>query len=116
MATIEFAVVERAVVEGLKRGNVVLRDLQQEMSIESVEKLMEETREAVEYQQEISALLSDRLDVGETSAVEEEYEQMVSELRVASLPTPPSETKHIDSVVTRIDQAVKEPLEPVPAE
>lgn len=35
---------------GLKQGNSVLKELNKEMSIESVEKLMGETSEAVAYQ------------------------------------------------------------------
>jgi charged multivesicular body protein 6 len=49
--TIEFALVEEKVLKGLKIGNTVLRDIQQEMSLENVYKLMEETQEAIEYQQ-----------------------------------------------------------------
>jgi charged multivesicular body protein 6 len=37
-------------MHGLKQGNEVLRELHKEMNVESVEKLLEETREAREYQ------------------------------------------------------------------
>lgn len=37
-------------MEGLKSGNAVLSDLQKEMSLEDVEKLMADTAEAVAYQ------------------------------------------------------------------
>lgn len=90
MSSIEFAVVEKSVIDGLKRGNEVLRDIQKELSMESVEKLMEETREAINYQQQIDTILSGKLDDHEQMAVEEEYAKMVKELQVAVLPTPPS--------------------------
>jgi charged multivesicular body protein 6 len=35
---------------GLKQGNAVLKELHKEMSLEAVEKLMNETAEAVAYQ------------------------------------------------------------------
>lgn len=49
--TIEFAMVEQQVFEGLQRGNEVLAELQQELSLEDVEKLMADTAEAIAYQQ-----------------------------------------------------------------
>jgi len=48
---VEFAVVEKKVFDGLKTGSEVLKQIQKEMSIEAVEELMSDTREAVEYQQ-----------------------------------------------------------------
>lgn len=48
---IEFAVVEQAVFAGLRQGNQVLAELQREMSLDDVEKLMADTAEAVAYQQ-----------------------------------------------------------------
>ena len=47
----EFAVVEKKVFDGLKTGSEVLKQIQKEMSIEAVEELLSDTREAVEYQQ-----------------------------------------------------------------
>lgn len=48
--SIEFAQVEVQVVEGLKTGNKILKELQAEVSIEDVEKLMDDTAEAIAYQ------------------------------------------------------------------
>jgi charged multivesicular body protein 6 len=42
--------VEVSVLHGLKQGNEVLKELHKEMNVESVEKLLEETHEAREYQ------------------------------------------------------------------
>lgn len=41
---------EVSVLHGLKQGNEVLKEIHREMSLESVERLMEETHEAREYQ------------------------------------------------------------------
>lgn len=41
---------EQQVFQGLKQGNTVLSELQKEMSLDEVEKLMEDTAEAVAYQ------------------------------------------------------------------
>lgn len=48
---IEFSQVELKVFEELKRGTQALKNIQSEMKIEDVEKLMEESREAMEYQE-----------------------------------------------------------------
>ena len=48
--SLEFAQVELQVVEKLKLGNESLKKLNSLMSVEEVERIMEETREAVEYQ------------------------------------------------------------------
>ena len=48
--SLEFAQVELQVVENLKLGNESLKKLNSLMSVEEVERIMEETREAVEYQ------------------------------------------------------------------
>lgn len=42
---------EVSVLHGLKQGNEVLKEIHREMDLEKVEKLLEETQEAREYQQ-----------------------------------------------------------------
>lgn len=48
--SIEFAQVEAQVFAGLKTGNQILKELQEEIKIEDVEKLMDDTAEAIAYQ------------------------------------------------------------------
>jgi hypothetical protein len=50
VSTIEFSLVEVSVLHGLKQGNDVLKEIHKEMDIETVEKLLEDTKEAREYQ------------------------------------------------------------------
>lgn len=50
MSTIEFSLVEVSVLHGLKQGNEVLKEIHKEMNVETVEKLLDETLEAREYQ------------------------------------------------------------------
>jgi hypothetical protein len=42
--------VEKDVVFGLQQGNAVLREINKEMSFKSVEKLMDDTADAIAYQ------------------------------------------------------------------
>jgi charged multivesicular body protein 6 len=50
VSTIEFTQIQATVMQGLSMGNEVLKQLHQEMSLEKVEKLMDQTKEGVEYQ------------------------------------------------------------------
>ncbi|KAI6007238.1 Snf7 family [Pisolithus albus] len=76
VSTIEFSLVEKSVLHGLKQGNEVLKEIHREMSVESVEKLMGETQEAREYQIEIGNLLANQLSVDDEEAVQEELRQL----------------------------------------
>jgi len=77
--SIEFALVEKDVVFGLQQGNAVLREINKEMSFESVEKLMDDTAEAIAYQKEVSNLLATRVTNEEEDEVLEEFEQLQRE-------------------------------------
>jgi charged multivesicular body protein 6 len=55
VSTIEFSLVEVSVLHGLKQGNEVLKQIHKELNVESVEKLLEETAEAREYQRVCSS-------------------------------------------------------------
>jgi Snf7 len=49
--------VEVSVLHGLQQGNEVLKAIHKEMNVENVEKLLQETREAREYQRVRSSTL-----------------------------------------------------------
>jgi charged multivesicular body protein 6 len=124
--TIEFALVEEKVLKGLKIGNTVLRDIQQEMSLENVYKLMEETQEAIEYQQvrfsslfyisfsifiafwmqQISDALSGQFTERDEEAISMELEELERLKMVEALPEIPSQAI-IPPVATTIEQPTK---------
>lgn len=76
---LEFAQVELQVVEGLKIGNESLKKIHEVLTVEEVEKILDETQEAVEKQQEIDALLSGVLTQEDESAVLEELDAIIKE-------------------------------------
>ena len=78
-STIEFSLVERDVLFGLQQGNVVLKQIQKEMSMESVEKLMDETAEAVAYQREVGEMLAGTMTNADEDEVQDEMERMERE-------------------------------------
>ncbi|KAM3846355.1 charged multivesicular body protein 6 [Vipera latastei] len=86
---IEFTQIEMKVIEGLKIGNECLNRMHQVMSIEEVERIMDETQEAVEYQRQIDEILSGRLTTEDEDAILAELEAITQEQ--IDLPEVPSE-------------------------
>lgn len=78
--TIEFKLIEKDVLFGLQRGNEVLKEINKELSIEKVDKIMDETIEGVKYQEEISERLGELLSNGEELEVDEELEALQREM------------------------------------
>lgn len=83
---LEFAQIESQVLEGLKNGNTALKKMHDAINIDEIERIMEETREGVEKQEEIDALLSGALTEEDEEAVNAEFESLIRE----SLPDVPS--------------------------
>ncbi|XP_024287267.1 charged multivesicular body protein 6 [Oncorhynchus tshawytscha] len=71
---IEFAQIEMKVIEGLKVGNDCLKSLHEAMSIDDVERIMDETQEAIEYQREIDEMLAGSLTQEDEDAILAELE------------------------------------------
>lgn len=67
---------------GLQQGNQVLKEIHKEMSLEAVEKLMEETDEARAYQREVSNLLAGAMTNEDEDAVEDELEALEREVSI----------------------------------
>lgn len=84
---IEFAQIEHQVLEGLKVGNESLKSLHEMLSIDDIERIMDETREGIEKQQEIDEILGGKLTDEDEEAVLDELESIIAE----SLPTPMKE-------------------------
>ncbi|KAJ3552032.1 hypothetical protein NM688_g4374 [Phlebia brevispora] len=97
VSTIEFSLVEVSVMHGLQQGNEVLKEIHKEMNIESVEKILEETAEAREYQraslpslccfsmlihalQEIDEMLGNTLTAEDEEAVQAELLELQKEV------------------------------------
>lgn len=73
---VEFAQIQLQVADGLKQGNEALKKMHEIMSIEDVERIMDETQEGIEYQREIDELLSGSLTQEDEDAVLQELEEM----------------------------------------
>ncbi|KAJ3126156.1 Vacuolar protein sorting-associated protein 20 [Physocladia obscura] len=77
--TIEFALIEQDILEGLKKGNAVLNDIHKEMNLDDVQKLMEDTADAIEYQNEIDEMLSGKLNESDLQDIEDELDALVAQ-------------------------------------
>ncbi|KAF9915719.1 Vacuolar protein sorting-associated protein 20 [Lobosporangium transversale] len=91
--SIEHALVEKQIFDGLAAGNQVLKELHKDMSLSDVEKLMDETAESIAYQNEIDEMLSTRLSVAEEEDIERELDEMVAQETTDMLPNVPTMSK-----------------------
>ncbi|KAJ3365591.1 Vacuolar protein sorting-associated protein 20 [Allomyces javanicus] len=82
-STLEYAVIEKEVMAGLQQGNTVLQALHQEMSVEKVEAILDETAEAIAYQKEIEELLGTKLSEEDEAEVERELALIQEEAALA---------------------------------
>ncbi|XP_004432904.1 PREDICTED: charged multivesicular body protein 6 [Ceratotherium simum simum] len=87
--SIEFTQIEMKVIEGLQFGNECLNKMHQVMSIEEVERILDETQEAVEYQRQIDELLAGSFTQEDEDAILEELNAITQEQ--IELPEVPSE-------------------------
>lgn len=78
-ADIEFAQIEVQVMEGLKQGNDALKKMHQILDIDEIEKIMDETREGIDKQQEIDSILSNALTSQDEDDVLAELEALEAE-------------------------------------
>jgi len=104
-ATIEFSLVQKDVLYGLQQGNAVLKEIHREMTLESVEKLVDETAEGVRYQKEVSQMLAGAMSNEEEDEVEDELERLEREAKgEGELPAAP-QIEPLPSVPTKTEKA-----------
>ncbi|XP_037074199.1 LOW QUALITY PROTEIN: charged multivesicular body protein 6-A-like [Pollicipes pollicipes] len=84
---LEFAQVEMKVLDGLKDGNAALKKMHDLVSIDEIERIMDETQDGIEKQQEIDELLSGQLTDEDEQAVLAELDELVA----AELPAEPAQ-------------------------
>jgi len=73
---IEWETQQMQVFDALKSGNQALEAIHKIMSLEEVEKLMADTADSIEYEQEVSRLLSGNLSAGAEEEVMREFEEL----------------------------------------
>jgi charged multivesicular body protein 6 len=76
---LEFSQIQQQVLDGLQVGNEALKKIHDVLTIDEVERIMDETREGIEKQQEIDSLIaSGALSSEDEDAVAAELEELVA--------------------------------------
>ncbi|XP_066973463.1 charged multivesicular body protein 6-A isoform X1 [Macrobrachium rosenbergii] len=109
---LEFAQIEMKVVDSLKVGNEALKQINQMLSIEDVERILDETEEAAEKQREISALLGGgALTDEDESAVEEELDALIADAVQKQLPDAPTAAENPEVELPDVPETLPEAVE-----
>lgn len=95
------------VLDSLKSGNEALKKMHSIMTIEDIEKILDETQEGIEKQREIDGLLSNNLSPEDLEEVETELEKIMAEENVIQKESPLSPA---DSEVVSLPEVPETPL------
>lgn len=102
--SLEMAQLNVEVTERLRQGNEALKTINESISIEEVERIIEESREAESFQEELAVLLRGKLSEEDEQAAEHEYEQLLAE----QLPTAITEKPTAKPVEEEVEKRLKE--------
>lgn len=109
LADIELTSKQKAVFESLKTGNNAIKALQSEINLDDVQRLMDDTADAKVYQDEINAILGERLSAEDEEEVLAEFENLESEMALQDLPSVPE----ISVEPVRIKEEMKTPIQKI---
>ncbi|CAJ1974817.1 unnamed protein product [Sphenostylis stenocarpa] len=111
LADIELASKQKAVFESLKAGNDAMKAIQSEINLDDVQKLMDDAAEAKAYQDEINAILGEKLSAEDEEDILAEFEDLETQLTVQDLPeVPHSAHEEIEEKLDLPDVPTKAPV------
>lgn len=80
LSEIEFKQLETDYVQKLRTGTKLLQNIQRNLSIEEIEHLLEETNEAIEFQNRVTEVLGSYSLMEKDESLEQELEQLETEM------------------------------------
>jgi len=102
LSEIELKQLEADYVQKLKTGTKLLRDIQKNLSIDEIEHLLAETKEAMEFQNQVAQVLGDYSLVEPDEECEDELQKIETEM-FPSVPKRSKETDHSTMEKTKTD-------------
>ncbi|KNA08220.1 hypothetical protein SOVF_164600, partial [Spinacia oleracea] len=110
LADIELSSKQKAVFESLKAGNNAMKAIQSELNLDDVQKLMDDTEEARAYQEEINAILGEKLSADDEEEVLAEFDNLEAQLTVQDLPKVPTAVPEEEEKLDLPDVPTKAPV------
>lgn len=114
IGTIEFKLIEKDVIYGLSQGNEVLKKLNSEMSVEKIDKVLDDLEDERLKVDEVSDMLGSGLSNLDENEVEEELQRLEEEVLGKKVEEPKKKVKEATEEVEELNGKVEVNLPDAP--